>query len=381
MITVEKVLTREGFSGLASVWNPLLRESASDTLFLTHEWLSVWWEVFGGKRELYILLVRDGEELIGIAPLLRKEVRHYGLLPFRRLEFLASGEDQADEVCSEYLDFILRRGRELEALEHVFRTLRANSAEWDELLLTNVSADSTNLALLEKICEAAGINSSVLHKQNSSYLTLDTDFESYLARLGKKFQSNLRRERRVAEKHGGHLRIIDSIDGFEENFETLISLHQACWTERGEPGVFASERFTRFHKAVAPVILRNGWLRLYVYLLGDEAVSALYAFAYNQKLFYYQSGFAGRRAPLYSPGTLIQSHAIEDAVKSGFREFDFLTGEEHGYKAKWGAQQREVLQLRLAQSQSKEVVYKTTTKLVAGLRHFKRSLASKSKAS
>jgi len=259
--------------------------------------------------------------------------------------------------------------------------LRANSAEWDELLLTNVSADSPNLALLEKICAATGINSSVLHKQNSSYLTLDTDFESYLARLGKKFQSNLRRERRVAEKHGGHLRIIDSIEGFEENFETLVGLHQACWTERGQRGVFASERFTRFHKSIAPVILRNGWLRLYVYLLGDEAVSALYAFAYNRKLFYYQSGFAAKHAPLYSPGTLIQSHAIEDAVKSGFREFDFLTGEEHGYKAKWGARAREVLQLRLAQSQSKEVVYKTTTKLVAGLRHFKRSLAPKSKAS
>lgn len=381
MITVEKVVTRESFGGLASVWNSLLRESASDTLFLTHEWLSVWWEVFGGKRELYILVVRDGEELIGIAPLLRREVRHYGLLPFQRLEFLASGETEADEVCSEYLDFILRRGREPEALEHIFTHLRANSAAWDELLLTNISADSPNLALLERICEAAGMKSSILRKQKSSYLSLDTDFESYLATLGKKFQSNLRRERRVAEKHGGHLRIIDSTDGFEENFEILIRLHQACWTGRGRPGVFASERFTRFHKEVARVILRHGWLRLYVYLLGDEAVSALYAFVYNGKLFYYQSGFAPKRAPLYSPGTLIQSHAIEDAVKSGFREFDFLTGAEHGYKEKWGAQTREIQQLRLAQSQSKEVVYKTTTKLVAGLRHFKRRIVSKSKAS
>jgi len=101
MITVEKVVTREEFKGLAAAWSSLLQESASDTLFLTHEWLNAWWEVFGSERELYILLVRDSEELIGIAPLIRREVRHYGLLPFRRLEFLASGEDEADEICSE----------------------------------------------------------------------------------------------------------------------------------------------------------------------------------------------------------------------------------------------------------------------------------------
>jgi CelD/BcsL family acetyltransferase involved in cellulose biosynthesis len=379
MITVEKVTSGEGFKRLAAVWNPLLAESASNTLSLTFEWLTVWWEVFGVERELHILVVRDGEELIGIAPLLRREMRHYGVLPYRRLEFLASGEDEADEICSEYLDFILRRGREREALEHIFNYLHKNSAEWDELLLSDIRADSPNLSLLERMCEASGTKLSVLRKQKSSYLPLADDFESYLMRLSKKFQSNLRRERRVAEKNEGSLRIIDSLDGFEENFEILIRLHQSCWTERGQPGVFASERFTRFHREVASLILRQGWSRLYVYLLRDKAVAALYAFAYDGKLFYYQSGFLGACAPLYSPGTLLQSYAIEDAVRSGFREFDFLKGDEHGYKTKWGALTREVLSLRLAQSQSKEMVYNTTTKLVAGLRQFKRSIAPKSK--
>src|SRR5947208_10757678 len=139
MITVEKVTSGEGFKRLAAVWNPLLAESASNTLSLTFEWLTVWWEVFGTERELYILVVRDGEELIGIAPLLRREMRHYGVLPYRRLEFLASGEDEADEVCSEYLDFILRRGRAEEALAGIYEFLHAHAAEWDELLLSNMS--------------------------------------------------------------------------------------------------------------------------------------------------------------------------------------------------------------------------------------------------
>ena len=50
MITVEKVTSGEGIKRLAAVWNPLLAESASNTLSLTFEWLTVWWEVFGTVR-------------------------------------------------------------------------------------------------------------------------------------------------------------------------------------------------------------------------------------------------------------------------------------------------------------------------------------------
>src|SRR5262249_13600629 len=156
------------------------------------------------------------------------------VLPYRRLEFLASGEDEADEICSDYLDFILRRGREAEALEHIFKFLREVAVEWDELLLSDICADSLNLPLLEKICEADGTKCTVLSNSKSSYLPLDQDFESYLATLSKKFQSNLRRERRAGEKNEGHLRIIDSPDGFAENFKILVRLHQACWTGRGQ---------------------------------------------------------------------------------------------------------------------------------------------------
>jgi CelD/BcsL family acetyltransferase involved in cellulose biosynthesis len=335
MIVVEKVSTREGFGRLGDDWNSLLAESAANTLALTWEWLSTWWDVFGEGRELYLLVVRDDEQLIGIAPLSRRAIRHYGVLSYRRLEFLASGEDEADEICSEYLDFILRRGREPEALTSLFDFLREWEADWDELLLTNIRADSKSLALLRDICRTSGLRCGVVRREQSSYLALEGDYELLLATLGRKFQRNLRRERRIAERSGGQLHVIDSADGFEENFETLRRLHQACWTERDQPGVFASALFNRFHREIAPQLLHNGWLKLFIYFLAGEPVSALYSFVYERKLYYYQSGFARRAGPLASPGTLVQACAIEDAFKSGLNEFDFLKGDVEGYKSRW----------------------------------------------
>jgi hypothetical protein len=43
-------------------WNPV---------FITPEWLQAWWQVFGSGRELFIHVIRDGESIIGIAPLMR----------------------------------------------------------------------------------------------------------------------------------------------------------------------------------------------------------------------------------------------------------------------------------------------------------------------
>src|SRR5438034_8066858 len=137
MLSIEKITTRAGFDQLEPVWNPLLAASESSAVTLTWEWLTTWWDVFGDERELYLLVVRDGVEVIGIAPLLRRMVQHYGWLPYRRIEFLASGEAEADEICSDYLDFIFRRGREADALEAILNYLHRPQADWDEMLLTD----------------------------------------------------------------------------------------------------------------------------------------------------------------------------------------------------------------------------------------------------
>src|ERR1700732_1251434 len=158
MITVEAVTTRAGFEQLEPEWNALLTRSASNNIVLTFEWLSTWWQIFGeGERHLYILVAREQSHIVGIAPLLRRTIRHYNLLPYERLEFLGSGEDEADEICSDYLDFIVQRGWEAPALEALLRHIRQHGSG-DELILTDVSGDSPCVQLLEGLCSRHELN-------------------------------------------------------------------------------------------------------------------------------------------------------------------------------------------------------------------------------
>jgi CelD/BcsL family acetyltransferase involved in cellulose biosynthesis len=79
-------------------------------------------------------------------------------------------------------------------------------------------------------------------------------------------------------------------------------------------------------------------LRLYGLRLGGAAVAALYAMQAHGRAYYYAGGFDPALGAL-SPGTMAVGHAIEEAVREGCREFDFLRGRE-GYKYRWGAEDR-----------------------------------------
>jgi CelD/BcsL family acetyltransferase involved in cellulose biosynthesis len=200
--------------------------------------------------------------------------------------------------------------------------------------------------------------------------------ETLLRSVSPAFRQRIRKDRRVAVEIGAELKVIDGAEGFDQDFDALIRLHQKRWRERGEPGVFSSEKFTRFHRRLASRIIPKRWARLFTLSIKGEPVAALYDFVYEGKMYYYQSGLDLESGQLRSPGLLVRAYAIETAIKEGLAECDFLKGDIRGYKAGWRGQTRSVLQLRLARSHSKEAIYTVATRLVDGLRQVKRTIKS-----
>src|SRR5262249_55912900 len=93
-------------------WDDLLQASVADRIFLTWDWLWVWWRHFGRGRRLAVVIVRCDGELVAIAPLALGMRRTSRLVPFRALEFLGTGS-----VGSDYLDVGMRPGHEAAALD------------------------------------------------------------------------------------------------------------------------------------------------------------------------------------------------------------------------------------------------------------------------
>jgi CelD/BcsL family acetyltransferase involved in cellulose biosynthesis len=372
-VRIERITTREGLQRLEGVWNRLLERSACNTIALTFEWLTTWWDVFGQDRELFILVVRKENEVIAIAPLLERTIRHYRVLPYRRLEFLASGENEADEICSEYLDFIVLAGHEEAALQCIFDYLREHRRDWDELVLTDTPASSANLPIIKRLTNAAGMITTSSSRGSAIVRALPESWDGFLTSLSRDFRKKILRDLKTFRAESGELLEIDTDERFQENFRLLVDLHQSRWNAQGEPGVFSSNRFREFHSRLAPKLLKKGWLKLFVMKTGGEPVAALYDFVYGRKIYYYQSGFRLGWSKMSSPGILIRTLSIRRAIEEGLTECDFLKGPAGSYKYRWGGTSREIIQLRIAPAGSKEAAYRFANAARTGLRQVKRA--------
>ncbi|MFJ6082788.1 GNAT family N-acetyltransferase [Streptomyces sp. NPDC092369] len=69
--TTRLVTDESEFAELGADWARLYARCPSATPFQSHAWLHSWWLSYGRPGRLRLLLVRDGAELVGVAPLMR----------------------------------------------------------------------------------------------------------------------------------------------------------------------------------------------------------------------------------------------------------------------------------------------------------------------
>lgn len=330
MLRISELTDVAQMASLKSEWQELVASNPDATLFQTWEWQSLWWEHFGHGR-LWILAVREGERLVGLAPLFRAP---YHGLPLRRLSFLGTG-------ISDYLDVITLPEYAPACREAFLGHLARRRGWWDLADLQQLPEGS----LLTWSPAPEEVRARLILQDVCPYLRLPSDWDSFAATIGKKLRSNIGYYRRLLEREF-RLECEVVADGeLPAAMEELFRLHQHRWRRRGLPGAFARERARKFHRAVARAFLERGWLRLHRLRLNGETRAVLYCFRYGDRGYYYLGGFDPELSR-YSLGTVLTAEAIRDAILGGAREFDFLRGDEP-YKYAWRPHHRRNLRLLL----------------------------------
>src|SRR5206468_12614456 len=132
-VAIEELTSLDEVASLAPAWNRLLAESSSDTIFLTYEWVLAYLRWIARGATPMVLVARDGDDLVGIAPLMVTE-RSEGGSPVRRVEFIGVPN-------SDYSDFIAR-GDDPVVLQAFFRHILSRRRQWYESSLTELPQGS-----------------------------------------------------------------------------------------------------------------------------------------------------------------------------------------------------------------------------------------------
>jgi CelD/BcsL family acetyltransferase involved in cellulose biosynthesis len=108
---------------------------------------------------------------------------------------------------------------------------------------------------------------------------------------------------------------------------------------------FMDERMEAFFREVSTALAGQGMMRLWFLDAEGGPMASFIALEWDGTVGLYNSGFEPSRAAL-SPGLVLLTHLIRDAIGRGRRRFDFLRGEER-YKYEFGPIPEDVYQVRL----------------------------------
>jgi len=288
-----------------------------------------WWDVFGdsGTRRLRALAFYEGDELVGLAPLLVRPHVHRPRLPFRRLELLASGEDEADETCSEYLGVLAARGHERTVAAALANALGEGPLrDWDELILQGMSAESELVPILQDELARRRLLVSLSERDQAPYIALPPTFDAYLAALDAEKRAHLVEALAALESWAGATPVLEharSADRLAEAWRVLEAVHRE---RHPDGGPYRSERFRRFHERVMPRLLERGALDVGWLAVRGKPVAAFYNLRWNGQVWHYLSAHARDVPDDVHIGVTLQALLLRAAIEDGMREYDFLAG-------------------------------------------------------
>ena len=334
-LRVECIEDTWGFTALRAKWNELLRDSANDNPFLTWEWLHTWWTHLRPSGALRIIVVRNGEELVAIAPL---QLASAPLYWFSRLEFLGTGE-----AGSDYLDLIVRRGSESDSIAAIARFLQSQK---QATRLTHLPVASFGARLAELLAEAGWV-STIADDGTCPVVRLrGHTFNSFLGTLGASHRANIRRRLRAVNRDfDARFERITNHTERRVMLDALAVFHRGRYTDQGGSTAFSTPQLCAFHEEATHRALERGWLRMYVLRLDGNLAAVMYGFAYGDRFYFYQHGYDERYAS-HSVGLVLMALTIEAAVDEGLSEFDMLWGVEP-YKFLWARDTRNLQRVDL----------------------------------
>lgn len=311
-------------AGLIHRWNTL-HARCEASIFLTPQWSRAWIETIGRDADPLVFEVFIDGDSVAILPACTRRSR--GVV---WLELIGAAQSAGD-----HLDLLALAKFENAAIEALLGHFENSPNGFDGLWLANLRANSRFATKLLDWSSRRGFVGLENNRQQLPFIDLPDSFDAYLQTLSSNMRYHIRRRKREADRAGAKMRKVRSPDEVALLIDEFLNLHQSRWQRDGKPGAFDGREKRRFLELFCKQAAQLGWLRGYVLDHNGQSLGALIAFHLQRRGYFYQMGWTASKA-VASPGALLLSDAIEQAVAEKLTVFDFLQGSEP-YKSRWAA--------------------------------------------
>ena len=339
-----RVVELRGLAELAAVrgpWQALAEASAHDTPYVLPAFLLPWIRRLqadaGGHTECRFLAAWDGDSLVGLAPVVQREVRRAGLVLLRLRGF---PEAAPTPPC----DLLVRGGAD--GVVEAFLAHWLGQHDWDVLDLPTVPAESAAVGRLVGLAHAAGLRATRTPVLKTYAVPVQGTWDDFHASRSKKTRQNLRRGLRYFEQLGAtRFAAYPGELGRDQALAHVAQVVARSWKDHAK----GAGGWNAFLRDVMAEFDQTGHLRLHFLLLDGQAVAYLMDVPFKNAWYAIHNAY-DLRYPLGNAGQLMLAHAIALAHHSGAERYDFTGNKD--YLQRWTQTTRSFEHVRIDRGDS-----------------------------
>lgn len=324
MLRVLEINESQDLSYVRCNWHRLWESTPGSTFFQTLEWLQIYWKHFGEGKQLRVLLVLDGQRLVGVVPLVVvKEPTRLGKV--RVLTYPLADWGTHFSVLAENPQLTLRR-----ALQHI----QEQSRNWDMIDLRWLAEEDMEVNLTSDAMTEAGYTPNPGVWKETVFIDFEGSWDDYLRSRSPKLRSDIRRKlkkfdstgRVQLERYRPQGKAADDCDPRWDLYSQATSIAEKSWQGHSSTGTTISHRhIRRYIKDCHVAATELGMLDLAMLYLDGKPIGFCYNYCSDGHIFGLRRGDAPE-AREHGLGTVLTAILIRDSFQRGDRSLDMGPG-------------------------------------------------------
>lgn len=330
-LSLEVVTDLARFRNLRDPWTSLLRDSHQQSLVLTHEWLSAWWDCFGSGKHLWVACLRRGERLVGILPFWRDRVRYRGM-EVDMLRLFANGH-------SPYSDLILAADLDSAGLHAAVQLLLATSAT-DVVVFAKLPETSRLFRYFSSSpggqAKRCGIRPSLV----TPIVTIEQDWGTFFSKrsrnLRKGINHRLNRLRRRGEIDIERLTVATREDPV---LAEIVQVSHNSWKAQVGTDLGGNKAGLAFILALVDAFGASGCIQVWLLRIDGTPVAYEFHVVYGGVVYPLRADFDERFRDL-SPGSVLLYSAMKRLFEEGGVTQYYSCADDYQYLRSWTDERR-----------------------------------------
>ena len=318
---------------IVAEWDDLVA-ALHGSLYMTFAWCQVWWRHYGGRRELRVIAIRSGDELVGVLPVsIDRLATPLGRARVAKLV----GSDSTLAVMEPLVQPHLASEPFALAIQQLF--------EEDQVDMVHIgpcSGAGTHVGAVRTAASKLDAVRIVRDREAGSHTVFDMSdgFEGYLKSLSSHQRSNYRRKlKKLNNSFTLDLDVVRDGPALEREFGTFIEMHQAQWKAVNKLGHFDDWPVSREYSwDLVRSLAADDRVRLIRLLADDRVVAYYWCFALGGTYYWRLSArLFGQEWDQFALGRVGVVKMMELANNDGATAIEAGIG-SYGYKENLNAQ-------------------------------------------